>query len=141
MFEPRISLITLGVRDLDRARAFYAALGWREAAAADGVAFFQLGPLALSLYVWDDFARDAGVAGAAAGFRGIALAYNVRTKEEVDARLTEAAAAGAVIVKSAHDVFWGGRIAYFADPDGHLWEIAWNPGFPIAEDGAITIKL
>jgi uncharacterized protein len=141
MFEPRISLITLGVRDLDRARVFYGALGWREAGGADGVAFFQLGPLALSLYRWDDLARDAGLAPAGEGFRGVALAYNVRERGEVDVRLAQAAAVGARVVKDGHDVVWGGRIAYFADPDGHLWEIAWNPGFPSGADGAITVKL
>lgn len=141
MFEPRISLITLGVRDLGRARAFYGALGWQEAGAAEGVAFYQLGPLVLSLYVWDDLARDVGVAPGGLGFRGASLAYNVREKHEVEARLAEAKAAGAEIVKGVHDAAWGGRIGYFADPDGHLWEIAWNPGFLMSEDGALTVKL
>lgn len=141
MIEPRISLVTLGVRDLAKSRAFYRALGWPEAGAVDDVAFYQLGPLAFGLFAWDSLAKDAKVSPQGEGFRGFSLAHNVRAKDEVDSCLAEAAVAGARILEPATDAPWGGRSGYFADPDGHLWEIAWNPGFPLAEDGSITVKL
>lgn len=138
--EPRISLITLGVGDVDRARAFYEALGFRASSASLGdVVFFQAGALALSLYPRPALAADAGVPEQGAGFRGIALAHNVRARAEVAAVLAAAEAAGGRIVKAAQDVFWGGHSGYFADPDEHLWEVAWNPGFEIADDGALRL--
>ena len=140
MVEARISLITLGVADLARATAFYEALGWpRRMREADGVAFFQLGPVGLSLYPNDDLAEDAGMAPGGAGFRGMTLAYNTRTREEVDTVLATMLAAGGTLMKPAEEKFWGGYGGYVADPDGHAWEIAWNPGFPIGEDGGITV--
>lgn len=138
--EPRISLITLGVADVARARAFYERLGFVASSASNAqVTFFQLGDMALGLFGWDALAADAGVSAERGGFRGVALAQNVRTKADVAALLAEAEAAGGRIVKLAQDVFWGGHSGYFADPDGHLWEVAWNPGFALADDGALKL--
>lgn len=139
-FEPRVSLITLGVADLARARAFYeTGLGWRVSPASqDEVVFFRLGGLALALYARSALAEDAGVA-AGGGFAGIALAHNVREPEDVDRLLRQAEAAGARITRRAEAKSWGGRAGYFADPDGHLWEIAWNPHFPLAPDGSLRL--
>ncbi|HYD99633.1 MAG TPA: VOC family protein [Alphaproteobacteria bacterium] len=140
--EQRLSLITLGVADLARSRRFYeSGLGWTPSAASqDDVVFFQLGGIALSLYPRPLLAEDARLADAGpAPFGGIALAYNARTKAEVDAVLAKAVAAGAALLKPAQDAFWGGYSGYFADPDGHPWEVAWNPGFPIAEDGSVRL--
>lgn len=138
--EQRISIVTLGVSDLARSRGFYERLGWRPAAVkSEGIVFFQAGGMALALYPRDELAKDANVAAEGHGFGGITLAYNARNREEVDAVLAEAQAAGAKILKPAQEAFWGGYSGYFADPDGFLWEVAWNPFFPIADDGAIRI--
>jgi catechol 2,3-dioxygenase-like lactoylglutathione lyase family enzyme len=138
--EPRVSLITLGVADIARARRFYEALGWRASGAGnEHVVFFQFGGLCLSLYGRGALAEDAHLTNAGPGFGGIALAYNVRSREEVAPVLDEARAAGGTILKLAEDAFWGGHSGYFADPDGHAWEVAWNPHFPILEDGTIRI--
>ena len=138
--EQRVSLITLGVRDLERSRAFYERLGWkRSVAAAEGVAFFQVGGMALSLYPRDELAADATISPEGSGFGGVALAFNTRTREEVDAVLAEAQAAGGTLLKPAQEAFWGGYSGYFADPDGFLWEVAWNPAFAIAPDGSIRL--
>lgn len=135
--EQRISLITLGVDDLARARCFYEqGLGWRVGMAVEGeVAFFQLNGLILSLYPRAALAQDAGVAETGSGFAGITLAHNVRSEHEVDSVLSEAARAGGRIFKPASRTEWGGYSGYFADPDGHLWEVAHNPGFPIDAEG------
>ena len=140
-FEPRVSLITLGVDDLARARAFYeTGLGWKASPASQGdVVFFQVGALAISLFPRRLLAEDAGVSTDGAGFSGITLAHNVREPADVDRLLAVAEAAGARITNAAQDAFWGGRTGYFADPDGHLWEVAWNPHFAIAEDGGLTL--
>ena len=140
--EPRISLITLGVADLGRAQLFYEALGWkRSAASVEGeVAFYQAGALALALWSWRSLAEDAGASAAGEGFGRIALAHNVRAKDEVDRVLAAAAAAGAAITRPAADSpHFAGRTGYFADPDGHLWEIAWNPAFALGADGALSL--
>jgi uncharacterized protein len=138
--EPRISLITLGVADMPRARRFYEALGWRASgASSEGVTFFQLGGLILSLYGRAALAEDAHLPADGAGFGGVTVAYNVRERAEVDAVLEEARLAGATILKPGEDVFWGGYSGYFADPDGHPWEVAWNPHFPIQDDGTIRL--
>jgi uncharacterized protein len=138
--EPRISLITLGVGDLERSRSFYERLGWnRKVAAAEGVAFFQMGGMALSLYPRAELAADAGLSPEGSGFPAFALAYNARSRQEVERVLAEAVAAGATLLKPAQDVFWGGYSGYFADPDGFAWEVAWNPGFTLAEDGSLTL--
>jgi catechol 2,3-dioxygenase-like lactoylglutathione lyase family enzyme len=140
-FEPRVSLITLGVEDLARARAFYeTGLGWKASSASQGdIVFFPLGGLALALYPRSLLAADAGLAEAGQGFRAITLAHNVRAPDEVDSLLVLAHAAGGRIARPARDADWGGRTGYFADPDGHLWEIAWNPNFALAEDGALRL--
>lgn len=139
--EARISLITLGVADLERAIAFYTALGWpRRLAAAEGVAFFQLGPIGLSLYPAGELADDARVAArTSSDFRGISLGHNCRSREDVDAVISAMLAAGGISLAAAEEKVWGGYGGYVADPDGHAWEIAWNPAFPIGEDGAIAI--
>ena len=138
--EPRLSLITLGVADMPRARRFYEALGWRaSAASSEGVTFFQLGGLILSLYGRSALAEDARLSAEAGGFGGVTIAHNVRERTDVDRVLDEARAAGATILKSGEDVFWGGYSGYFADPDGHPWEVAWNPHFPILDDGTVQL--
>jgi catechol 2,3-dioxygenase-like lactoylglutathione lyase family enzyme len=138
--EQRVSLVTLGVADLMRARAFYEqGLGWRRGNDHDEVAFYQAGGMIVALFSRDALAGDANVAAGSGGFGGIALAYNTRSRAEVDAVLAEAQAAGATILKPAHDAFWGGYSGYFADPDGHVWEVAWNPHWWIGADGEIRL--
>lgn len=138
--QPRLTLVTLGTGDLARAVAFYEALGWtRSMPQLDGVAFFQLGGMALSLYPREALAEDATVPSEGEGFRAFSLAYNTGSKEEADAVLAAAVAAGARLVKPAQDVFWGGYSGYFADPDGVLWEVAWNPGFTLLPDGTMRL--
>jgi catechol 2,3-dioxygenase-like lactoylglutathione lyase family enzyme len=138
--EQRVSLITLGVADLQRSREFYERLGWRRSMAeAEGVVFFQAGGMALALYSRTELAKDAKISPEGSGFSGIALAYNTRSREEVDSALAEAQAAGARILKPAEEAFWGGYSGYFADPDGFPWEVAWNPSFAILEDGSIRL--
>src|ERR1700733_7557867 len=138
--EQRVSLITLGVTHLDRSRKFYERLGWRRSMAnTEGITFFQTGGMALALYPRHELAKDANVSAHGEGFPGISLAHNARTRAAVDAVLQEAVAAGAKLVMPAEEAFWGGYSGYFSDPDGFLWEVAWNPSFPIAEDGSIRI--
>ena len=138
--EQRISIVTLGVADLARSREFYEHLGWRRAATkSEGIVFFQAGGMALALYPRDELAKDANVSADGHGFGGITLAYNARNRAEVDAVLADAQSAGAKILKAAQEALWGGYSGYFADPDGFLWEVAWNPFFPISDDGAIRI--
>jgi uncharacterized protein len=140
--EPRVSLITLGVADLDRAQRFYEALAWKrsKASVAGEVAFYQAGGSALALWWRKSLAEDAGVAESGTGFRGCALAQNVRSKDEVDQILSAAETAGGLITKPAADSpHFTGRTGYFADPDGHLWEVAWNPSFALAEDGSLSL--
>lgn len=138
--EQRISLITLGVADLARATGFYERLGWRRSVkGAEGVAFFQAGAMVLSLYPREDLEKDAGVPLATERRPPMALAYNTRTREEVDAVLSEAVDAGATLIHPARDAHWGGYFGHFADPDGFLWEVAWNPGFPMTDDGVLTL--
>lgn len=132
VMEPRLSAITLGVADLDASVVFYSSLGLFPTRTHPGaVAFIQLNGLVLSLYT--SLAEDAGVGERTAGLS--ALAYNVREHAQVDATLEDAAAAGGTITQPARDTTWGGRSGYFADPDGHLWEVAWNPFWPIDEAG------
>jgi catechol 2,3-dioxygenase-like lactoylglutathione lyase family enzyme len=138
--EQRVSLITLGVADLKRSSDFYERLGWRRSMAkAEGVVFFQAEGMAFALYPRQELAKDANIAPDGHGFGGIALAYNTRTRDEVDAVLAEAEAAGAKLLKPAQEAFWGGYSGYFADPDGFPWEVAWNPSFRLAEDGSIQL--
>ena len=129
--EPRLSFVTLGVRDLESSVRFYTdVLGLARLNDHAEVAFFELGRTWLALYPRHLLAADAGVPDDGGGFAGFSLAHNVRTAEEVDALLSHVAAAGARIVKPAQQADWGGRTGYFADPDGFLWEVAWNPHFP-----------
>lgn len=138
--EQRVSIITLGVADLTRSREFYERLGWRRSMAkAEGIAFFQAGGMALALFPRRELAKDANVAPEGDGFTGLSLAYNARNRAEVDSVLADAEAAGAKILKPAQEAFWGGYSGYFSDPDGFLWEVAWNPSFPLAQDGSIRI--
>ena len=137
--EQRLSLVTLGVADLERARRFYeVGLGWRRGNEHAEVAFYQLVGMVLALWGRDALAQDASLPDPG-GFGGIALAYNTRTREEVDAVLAEAADGGGQILKPAADTFWGGYSGYFADPDGHPWEVAWNPAWTMANDGSVSL--
>jgi catechol 2,3-dioxygenase-like lactoylglutathione lyase family enzyme len=138
--EQRISLITLGVKDLARSQDFYHSLGWRRSMAqSEGIVFFQVGGMGLALYPRDELAGDAGLSADGTGFCGMTLGYNARNWGEVDAVLAQALASGAKLLKPAEEAFWGGYSGYFADPDGFAWEVAWNPTFPIAADGSIRI--
>ena len=137
--EQRVSLITLGARDLARARAFYEALGWETGAKPDDdVAFFQAGGLVVALWDRAQLAEDSGMTDGG-GWGGITLAYNTRSPAEVDAVIEEARAAGAQIPREPGETFWGGYSAMFLDPDGHPWEVAHNPFWTIEEDGAIRL--
>jgi catechol 2,3-dioxygenase-like lactoylglutathione lyase family enzyme len=134
-----VSLVTLGVTDLARSIAFYERLGFRRrAASADGVGFFEAGAVALAVYPAADLANDAGLETGRAT-SAVSLAWNCASPDAVDAALALAAEAGAAIHKRGHTVSWGGYIGYFADPDGHLWEVAYNPGFPLGNDGRLTL--
>ena len=136
----RLSMVTLGVRDIDRARRFYEqGLGWHRDAGQDDIAMYQSGGMVFALYEWPKLAEDAGVSAEGSGFRGVTLAYNARSKDEVNAVLEEARAAGAEVRIEARDTFWGGYDAYFADPDGHLWEVAWNPFWSISDSGDVSL--
>jgi hypothetical protein len=142
MIPAQLSIVTLGVADLAKSRAFYAALGWpQSSASSDEICWFQVGGCALGLFPYRELAADATVeATGRGGFDGVTLAINVGSEAEVDAGLADALAAGGVLVKPGQRVDWGGYSGYFADPDGHPWEIAYNPSFPIGEDGRITIS-
>jgi len=139
--EPRISLITLGVADLDRAVHFYRdGLGWPHSSVGAGeVAFFRTQGTVLALYPHEALAADADLPVARPGFSGVILAHNVRSRALVDVVMAEAVAAGATQVKSTQELSWGGYVGYFADPDSHVWEVAWNPGFPFADDGSVLV--
>ncbi len=134
--QARISMISLGVKDLQAAIKFYQqGLGLpRKEPYSDEVAFFDLNGTWLGLYPWDKLAEDVTVSQEGSGFRGVTLAHNVKSKEEVNAVISQAIGAGATLVKEAQDVFWGGYSGYFSDLDGHLWEIAWNPHFWIGPE-------
>lgn len=138
--EQRLSLVTLGVEDVARSRRFYERLGWTASALGGGeVVFFQLGGIVVALWSRPSLAADAGLPDDRPGFSGIALAHNVRVEAEVDALLAAAERLGGRIVRPAAPAEWGGRSGYFTDPDGHLWEVAWNPHFPITEEGATLL--
>jgi len=137
--EQRVSLITLGVADVTRARDFYERLGWR-GQEVEGTVFFQAGGMVLVLWGRANLAQDGGLHdGQTDGFGGVALAQNVRSEADVDDIVTAALRAGATVTRSPAKTFYGGYAGYFTDPDGHLWEIAYNPGFPLAADGSITV--
>jgi uncharacterized protein len=136
--EQRISLVTLGVADLARAKAFYDALGWHGQEVQETV-FFQAGPLAVVLWGRDKLAEDSGIEDDGGRFGGMVLAHNVRSAAEVDAIVAAAEAAGATVTRPPSETFYGGYAAVFRDPDGHLWEIAHNPGFRLDDRGALTL--
>ncbi len=139
--EQRLSVITLGVADLGRSRTFYeTGLGWTVDSAAEEVVFFQLNGIVLSLFPRQALAADAGVPADGSGFGGIALAHNVRARGEVDELLATAEAAGGRIVKPGEATFWGGYAGYFADPDGHLWEVAHNPFWEMDSAGNVSLS-
>jgi predicted lactoylglutathione lyase len=143
MSEPaaRLSLLTLCVGDLARSTAFYEALGFRRRARkTPGVAFFEAGGVILSLWNAEELAKDAEIAlEPPSRFRGVALAWNCESREDVDVAMKRAVAAGGTLVRSARTVFWGGYTGYFTDPDGHLWEVAHNPDFPLSKDGRLLL--
>jgi catechol 2,3-dioxygenase-like lactoylglutathione lyase family enzyme len=140
--EPRLSLVTLGVADVARARTFYEALGFRAGKASqDSVTFFDAGGVVLALYGRASLAEDATVEDSEPGFSGIALAHNARSEAEVDRALDEAVGAGGRLIKPAAKTFWGGYSGYFADPDGHLWEVAYNPYFKLGSDGRVELEM
>jgi len=137
--EQRLSLVTLGVSDLGRARRFYEALGWRSGAAPDDdVVFFRAGGTVLALWGRAELAEDSGVKDGG-GWGGVTLAHNVRSPEEVDAVLADAERAGATITRAAGPAFWGGYTGVFTDPDGHAWEVAHNPHWTFAADGSVVL--
>ncbi len=141
--EQRVSMITLGVADLGRAKAFYEdVVGWKAAPGPPGIAFFDLGGLVFSLYPQVDLAKDRNATlddGGGTGSQSFALAHNARSKAEVDSIFAQLKDKGATIVKQPEEVFWGGYSGYFSDPDGHCWEVAYNPYWTIGEDGRVSM--
>ena len=136
--DQRVSLITLGVADVAVSRTFYEQLGWRVGLEVDETVFFQIGGAVLTLWGRDKLEQDSGVTDSG-GWGGITLAHNVRSRDEVDAVIEEARAAGAQIRREPSDTFYGGYGGVFTDPDGHPWEVAYNPGFAIGEDGTLQL--
>ena len=141
MMEQRLSLVTLGVSDLQRARDFYRAMGWAESGASQAdVAFFQAGGMVVGLWSRESLAEDSAVSDGG-GWGGVTLAYNARSREEVDRVVEEARAAGATIGREPAETFWGGYSGVFIDPDGHPWEVAHNPNWVIDEEGSIRLDV
>lgn len=136
--EQRVSLVTLGVRDLARARAFYEAMGWNGTSPDGEVVFFQVGGMVVALWGREHVARDAGIADQG-GWGAVTLAHNVRAPADVDAIIEQARAAGATITREPEATTWGGYSGCFVDPEGHPWEVAHNSGWTIAADGSVTI--
>jgi predicted lactoylglutathione lyase len=138
----RINFLTLGVRDLSRSKKFLNELfGWKDLPQPSAeVAFYDMGGWVLSLFGWDDLAKDASVAAKGDGFRGLSIASNVAEKADVATTLEKARQLGAEFVQPAHDVFWGRHTGYFRDLDGHVWEVAWNPGMPVTPDGFVDLS-
>ena len=139
MTPQRVNLITLGVSDLDRARTFYADLGWTPVDEQPGVVFYRMHGMALGLFGLDPLAKDQGRPGPTLGTGAMTLAQNFPDREGVDAAYAAALAAGATALKSPEEVFWGGYSGYYADPDGHVWELAHNPFWTVNDDGTLTI--
>lgn len=139
MTPQRVTLITLGVADLDRSKAFYAALGWTPTADEGEVVFYQINGLVLGLFGLGPLAKDQGRPDAPLGTGAMTLAQNFETEAEVDAAYAAAIKAGAVALKAPEKVFWGGYSGYYADPDGHVWELAQNPFWPLNADGSLTL--
>jgi hypothetical protein len=137
--EQRISLVTLGVADVHRSLSFYEALGWH-GQEVEGTVFFQAGGQAVVLWGREALAADCGITDDAnARFSGVALAHNVRSRAEVDSVIAAADVAGAEVTKPAADTFYGGYAGYFRDPDGHVWEVAFNPGFTLSATGELIL--
>jgi predicted lactoylglutathione lyase len=134
-----ISLITLGVSDYERAKSFYAALGWSPTLEIEETAFFQANGVVLVLWGREKLAADSGIADDGARWSGIALAHNVAARAEVDALIEQARRSGATVTREPSETFYGGYAGVFRDPDGHAWEVAHNPGFALAPDGSITL--
>lgn len=137
--QQRVSLITLGVADIDRARSFYEAIGWSGVSPDGEVVFFQAGGMIVGLWDRSQLAEDSMVHDPG-GWGGVTLAHNVGSPDEVDTVLAEAESAGATIGRAGAANFWGGYSGVFVDPDGHPWEVAHNPGWPIAEDGSVRLS-
>jgi catechol 2,3-dioxygenase-like lactoylglutathione lyase family enzyme len=138
--QQRVSVITLGVGDLTRARSFYEALGWETGAApGDDVVFFQAGGSVLALWGRDQLAQDSVVESDAGGWGGVTLAHNLGSPAEVDALLAEIEPAGGSVLRPGAETFWGGYSGLFADPDGHRWEVAHNPGWALGADGSVML--
>jgi predicted lactoylglutathione lyase len=135
----RASLITLGVADLNRAKAFYGALGWTPKEDLPEAVFYQINGMALGFFELKNLARDQGRAKAQLGFGAMTLGQKFETEAEVDAASAQALAAGATDLKAPEKVFWGGYSGYYADPDGHVWEVAFNPFWPLNKDGSFTL--
>jgi predicted lactoylglutathione lyase len=139
--DPRVSLVTLGVADLERSRSFYEALGWRsDSKPEDGVVFFQSGGMVLALWSREELAKDSGVEDGG-GWGGVTLAYNVPSPADVDAFIERAQAAGAAIPRAGAETFWGGYSGVFIDPDGHPWEVAHNPFWTVTEAGDVILPI
>ena len=136
----KLSIVTLGVKNFQRSLDFYKnGLGWKPSRASDKIAFFPMDGIILALYPREKLAEDATVDSTGSGFSGITLAYNAKSQEEVDEVLHTAQSVGAKIIKQAQHVFWGGYSGYFADPDGYLWEVAWNPSFAFDEKDNLVL--
>ena len=141
--EQRLSMITLGVADLKRAKAFYEdTVGWKVTPSPPEIVFFDLGGIVFSLYAHEDMAKDMNVGADDSGdsiYQGFALAHNARSKEDVDSIFSRLKEKGATIIKEPEEVFWGGYSGYFSDPDGHSWEVAYNPHWVIKKDGRVSM--
>lgn len=140
MIHQRVSLLTIGAKDLPNLRAFYKRLGWEETeTSSDNYAVFKTAGVLLSLFPLEELAKDAGVEliDSSKGYKGVTFAINVDTPEQVDVAIETIKAAGAKILREPSDAFWGGRTAYFADPENNLWEIAWNPTSVFDERGSM----
>ena len=133
-----MSLVTLGVANVPASRSFYEALGWTRAAGGDDVVFFQTGCMVFAVWGRDELAADSGLTDSE-GWGGVTLAHNVRSPSEVDAVLVQAEVAGAHIARPGGETFWGGYTGVFVDPDGHPWEVAFNPGWPLRDDGSVDL--
>ena len=140
--DQHLHIITLGVRDFERSRKFYSGiLEWKLSSASnEGIAFFQAGGVVLALYPRDELAKDAVVVSEGSGFAGFTLAHNAQSEKEVDEIIANLKSKGVKIVKEPQKVFWGGYSSYFADPDGYLWEVAYNPFLPFDEIGNLKLE-
>lgn len=135
-----LHIITLGVKDLEASKKFYAeTLGWKISRPQEGIAFFQAGGVVLAIFPRDELAKDALVSPEGSGFAGFSLAHNAQSESEVDEIIADLRSKGVKIVKEPQKVFWGGYSSYFADPDDNLWEVAYNPFFPFDENGNLKL--